>query len=278
MSVAGNDRFRRRFGPWALITGASAGLGAEFARQLAARGLDLVLVARSVERLRKVADEVEVTHGVTTRTLSVDLSRPAFLPTLADATDDLDLGLLVSNAGGDGLRPFFHVPLDEVDGMLHLNTRSHVLLARHVGGRILDAGRAGGLLLVASTAGLQPTPLIANYSSSKAYLIHFAQALRWETRGTGLRVVVSLPGPTETPGLVESSGIDLTKLPAPMKPGPVVERALRALEVDRPVDIPGATNRAMAFLGRRLLPMRWTTALWGFLMQRIAPPFDGDVR
>lgn len=145
---------RTRFGPWAVVTGASAGIGREFARQLAANGINVVLVARREALLHELGRELAARHGVEHRVVAVDLTRPDHLARTAEATDDLDIGLVVSNAGAAMPGEFLTHDLDALHAVVRLNAVASLDVAHHFGRRLARRGR-GGLILV-SAAGSGP--------------------------------------------------------------------------------------------------------------------------
>jgi short-subunit dehydrogenase len=264
-------RNTQQFGPWALITGANAGIGAAFAHLLAKQGYNLALVGRRLEALQELSTELTQTYGIQTRDAVVDLSEPDFLSSLAEATEDLDIGLLISNAGGAAMGAMLRVDLTRLTSMLRLNTQSHLELAHHFGRRFEQRGN-GGIVLVSSTAGLQGTPFAANYAGAKAYLLNVGTALNYEMKGTGVNVTVLLPGPTRTPGLMEKLDIPLHKLPAPMMNAETVAKiGLRAVGRNKPFVIAGQVNRIMSNFGVLLGKFR-SRNMWGGLLKGIVPP------
>jgi short-subunit dehydrogenase len=187
---------RERYGEWALVTGASAGIGAAFARALAREGVSVVLTARREERLRALAEELKA-HGVATRVVAVDLAALDGASRLADAVADLDLAILVNNAGFGAAGRF-----DKLDGarlreMVELNCTAPVLLTRALLPRLLARGR-GAVVFTGSQAGRQPLPLHAVYAATKAFGSFVGEALWGELRGTGVDVLVVEPGSTDT--------------------------------------------------------------------------------
>jgi uncharacterized protein len=164
----------------------------------------------------------------------VDLSTPDFLAQLAARTNDIDVGLLVSNASDDAMGALVRVPLEQLTKMLRLNTGVHLQLVRHFR-RLFEKRGGGSILLVSSTADLQGTPFLANYAGAKAYLLNMGMALNYEMRGTGINVTILVPGPTKTPGLLEKPAVPLNKLPAPAMKAAVVEQiGLSALARNKP--------------------------------------------
>lgn len=265
-----------RFGPWAVVTGASRGIGQAFAHRLASDGYHLVLVSRGKPTLDDLAQAIENRHGVQTRVVPADLSvHPASgvdpLEALIDATTDLDVGLVVSNAGAALMGAALRHDVEDLTQMLNLNTTAHLRLAHYWGGRFVDRG-TGGILLVGSTAGLQPTPYGGSYGGAKAYVVGLAGALNHELRKTGVHVSCIVPGPTKTDALLHRDDLDLSRMPAPaMSTEKLVEAALRGLEKNKPAVVPGAANKMMDLMGRKLLSRRASSKVWGIMLEGIAP-------
>jgi uncharacterized protein len=262
---------RQEFGPWALVTGANSGIGAAFAHDLAAKGYNLALLGRRPDALGKLSEDLTQTYDIQTRDIVVDLSVDGFLSLVVDATEDLDIGLLISNAGDAAMGAMLRVELSNLTRMLRLNTQSHLELTHYFGRRFEQRGK-GGIVLVSSTAGLQGTPYVGNYSGAKAYLLNMGAALNYEMRGTGVNVTVLLPGPTRTPGLTEKPAIPLSKLPAPVMTAEEVARiGLDAVARNKPFVIAGRMNRVMSNVGVLIGKIR-SRNMWGGLLKGIVPP------
>jgi short-subunit dehydrogenase len=239
----------------ALVTGASSGIGEQFARQLAARGVNLVLVARGEQQLRAVAQGLEKAHpGISVTVMTADLS-------VAGAADDLAgklaaagvvVDLLVNNAGFASHALFAEEDPGRVAQEIQVNCGSVVALTARLLPPML-ARRRGGVLNVASTAGFQPVPTMAVYGATKAFVLSFTEALWAETRGSGVRVLALCPGPTQTRFFETAGGGEfLTR--GRQTPDRVAAAALRALESGRgPSVIPGAHNRLLSS-GYRFFP------------------------
>ncbi len=188
---------RARYGEWALVTGASAGLGAEFARALAREGVSCVLAARREDRLREVADELEQRHRVETRVVAVDLSKPEGAEELASVCADLEIGVLVNNAGLGYAGRFEKLETKRLTDLITLNCTSPVILTSRLVGGMIERGK-GAVIFSGSIAGRQPLPLHGVYSASKAFDRLFAESLYVELREQGVDVLVLEPGTTET--------------------------------------------------------------------------------
>ena len=251
--------FAERYGPWALVTGASSGIGREFARQLAARGLSVVLVARRAERLEALADELAMRYAIDTRVAAVDLCRDDFLDPIREATAGLEIGLLVNSAGFSRTGPFLDMDRDELQRMLNLNVRAPALLT-HEYGPAMRARRRGGVVMVASVTGFVGTPLWALYSASKAFDLHFGEALAAELRGDGVDVLALAPGTTRTEFLDVAGITDFLGMEA----ADVVAHALARLgRAD--VAVPGWFYRGGVF-AIRFLPRSVNRAVFGRIL------------
>jgi short-subunit dehydrogenase len=186
-----------KYGPWAMVTGASSGMGAEFARQLAARGLNLVLTARREELLIRLSDELSSQHGVETRVAALDLSRDDILGELERVIDPLEIGLLINNAGFTNDGDLLDNDLDAEIRLLHVNCRAPLMLSHVLGARMRER-RRGGMIFLASTVAFAAVSQWANYSASKAYALVLAESLAKELRPHGVDVMALCPGFTRT--------------------------------------------------------------------------------
>ena len=219
-----------------LITGASSGIGEQFARQLADRGHDLILVARREDRLKALAEEL----ATKTETISCDLSSDAAELPGKVAKLGADVDLLINNAGF-GLRGRF-TELDDARQaeMVRVNCEAVVILTRAFLPAMIERGR-GGVITVASTAGMQPLPYEATYGASKAFALNFTEAVHAELRGTGVRALAVNPGPVPTEwqqvaGYEEAGG---EMMPGAIEADQVVREALRAYDRDKRALVPG---------------------------------------
>jgi uncharacterized protein len=197
----GGERMRAKYGPWAVIAGASEGTGAEYARQLAALGIHCVLVARRADPLRQIAGELASQYGVQTRVLSVDLSTPDAARRMKEATADLEVGLYVSNAGADSTgKHFLDVPLEISHRLINLNVRT-VVEAVYAFAPAMKARGRGGILLMSSGAALGGQPRVAMYSGTKAFEVNFGESLWVELRDYGVDVLSVAAPAMNTPVL-----------------------------------------------------------------------------
>src|SRR5438309_6279536 len=203
-----------RFGPWALVTGASSGIGKEFTRQIAASGINVVLVARRDALLAELGRAVSQEFGVQYRVLAMDLSQEGFIAGLADATHDLDIGLVVSNAGTANPGEFLKLDRQLLQATLRLNTTSHLDIAHYFGWK-LAGRRRGGLILVGAMGAENGIPCMANDGGAKAYVHSLGEALHYEFKPLGVYVTVLAAGVTNT-AVLEKFGFDPKTMP--MKP------------------------------------------------------------
>jgi uncharacterized protein len=246
----------------ALITGASAGIGREFARQLADRARSIVLVARRDERLVQLQNELlNRNSNLDIHVLPIDLADKSQLQSLLDALtrERIEIDLLINNAGLGDLGPFVTSDPARNGQMMLVNIVALTSLARCLLPRMI-ARRHGAILNVSSSAGFVPIPNCAVYAATKAYVNSFSEALRGELRGTGVSVCALCPGPVATefqqvasrPGRIVKPGPGPEFLQVPVEQ--VVRDALAALEADRPLVIPGLAMKFVMFLAR-ITPM-----------------------
>jgi uncharacterized protein len=247
--------FVERFGPWALVTGASSGIGEAFARRLAAIGMNLVLVARREERLRKLAADLTNRHSIRARVVPVDLSRDDFLPLIAQATEDLQIGLLVNNAGIAPTGPFLENDLGSELVLVSVNTRAPLILAYHFRRAMQKHGR-GGMIFLSSTLAFAGVPSWSAYAASKAHALEFAEGLAQELRKDSISVLAVCPGPTRTNLWPASARPRFA-----MEPDAVVDVALKELGRKTTV-VAGWLNSTIVF-STRLLPRSWNARIFG---------------
>jgi len=254
MTASPQTDFARRYGPWSLVAGGSEGLGASLAAQAAARGLDIVLVARSQQRLDETARNLRGQHGCQVRTIAADLTSRQAVADLFQQTADLEVGLLLCNAALAPIGRFLEQDAEIQDQTVALNCLATQAMVHHYGNEMV-ARRRGGILLMSSMASFQGTALVAHYAATKAYLRVLAEGLWQELRPMGVDVLASCPGPIDTPAFRRTKPrLPLWLLPRPASPDLVARQTLDALGRG-PVVIPQATARLTARL-TRLLPGR----------------------
>ena len=243
-------------GNFALVTGASSGIGVCFARALAARGKNLVLVARSRDKLEVVAREISAKHSLRIEVVGQDLSEVGAAHRLAATLKERGIGvdLLVNNAGFGAHGRFWELSLDRQSEMLRLNVvaltgLTHLLLPPMI------AQRRGGIISVSSTASFQPVPYTSVYAATKAFVTSFSMALAEEVREYGVKVVALCPGGTAT-NFFDNGQYGKRNFPGGLQaPEEVVAAGLHALDRGRSLVIPRLINRLMVF-SLRLAPRR----------------------
>jgi uncharacterized protein len=256
-----------KYGRYALVTGASSGIGAEFASQLADAGFDLVLVARRRERLGALAAQLQTRTGRDVLNVPLDLAAPGGIDDLVARTRGLDIGLVVAAAGVMVAGKFTDNDYLAETATVQVNVLALMQLAHVYGAAMARQGR-GALILLASTVGHAAVPYTANYAASKAYVSSLGRALHYELKPAGVDVLTLAPGPTDTEGLHETEGIDFTALPMPiMSTAAVVRIALKKLG-RRALVIPGPMNRFSDALSKYVMPRSWMTALFGRMVSK----------
>ncbi|MGI9597217.1 MAG: SDR family NAD(P)-dependent oxidoreductase [Acidimicrobiales bacterium] len=256
-----------KYGDWALVTGASSGIGAEFARRLAADGVNLILAARRLERLESLAEELASDYDVEVRPVRADLSEQDGIDAIEKAAADVDVAIVVNNAGSAHPGAFLKSSADDQLDVVRLNVTTPVQLAHLFGERLVGRGR-GAMIFTGSTSAFSGTPMLANYAATKAFVGTFAEGLAAEWGRHGVDVLVVHPGPTRTE-MVEMDGVDFGAVPVSwMEPGQVADRAIGSLG-KKSVLVPGAANKVQRFVFTRLLPRRVATKIWGVLMGRV---------
>jgi uncharacterized protein len=221
--------FLERYGPWALVAGASDGVGEALARAFAARGLNVVVLARRRAVLKAVAASIEAEAGVAARAVAVDLAEDGAMARVVDATSDIEVGLVAYNAGSDpNCEPFLAQPVEDALMLVRRNCLMPVRLCHHFAGPMVARGR-GGIVLVGSGAGLVGAPNIVGYAATKAFDIVLGESLWAELHGTGVDVLNLVLAVTDTPALRRL----------------LVKRGLLA-SLDDDSEIPGAVSAGQA--------------------------------
>jgi uncharacterized protein len=261
-----DTEFKSRYGSWAVVAGASQGLGAAYARQLAARGLNLVLVARQADLLEGLAAEVAQRFAVQVKTMVLDLSLPEAAGQIDGEIANLDTGLLVYNAAYSAVGPFLDRP--EADHLQEINTniRTPLELTYRLGARMLE-NQHGGVILMSSLSAFQGSAYISNYAATKAYNMLLAEGLWEEWRPHGVDVLVCISGAIRTPNFESSAPQKAGRISdATMEPEAIAQAAIKALG-RQPFVIPGRGNRLASFVMRHLLPRRAAIQMMGRILR-----------
>lgn len=254
---------KAQFGPWALITGASSGIGREFARQIAASGINVVLVARREALLHDAGAEFSKDYGVEHRIVVADLSEEGFLSRVISAAKGLDIGLVVSNAGTANPGEFLKLDRNGLVRLLKLNSLAHMEIAHHFGPDLVRRSR-GGIVLCGAMGAMQGVPYMANESGAKSYVQSFGEALHVELTPLGVSVSVLIVGPTQT-AIIEKIGFDPATMPMkPMSAEQCVFEGLEALKRNRATHLSGRMNRIM----NTLIPASLSRSMMGKMMAK----------
>lgn len=255
--------FTQKYGPWAVVAGASEGMGAQFAKQLSARGLKVVLIARREQVLTELAG----TLPNESKCLPLDLGSPEAAARIAEFTADLEVGLVVYNAALSPIGPFVETTLADNLRAIDVNVKAPTALAHHFAPRLVKRGR-GGLVLLSSLTAFQGSPFVSTYGATKSFNLSLAEGLWAELRGQGVDVLSVCAGATATPNLLKATR---SAPPGMQQPEDVVREALNALGAG-PVLIPGRFNRFASFLMRRLLPRRATIQIMADQTRKLQLP------
>jgi Short-chain dehydrogenases of various substrate specificities len=260
--------FAARFGSWAIVAGASEGLGVAYAEELAARGLNLVLIARRAELLQSLASELSKIYNIESKIIPLDLSLANVVEQIAEQTKDTEIGLLVYNAAFSAIGPFFERPIEDHLKEINTNAFTPLKLIYLFAEKMLTRGR-GGIVLMSSLSAFQGSAYISTYAATKAFNIVLAEGLWEEWRERGVDVLVCVSGAVKTPNYVASEpektgGLgDMT-----MNPDQVVREALNALGKG-PYVIPGRMNRVSSFVMRHLLPRKTAVKFMGRILRQM---------
>ncbi|MEO8357419.1 MAG: SDR family NAD(P)-dependent oxidoreductase [Chloroflexota bacterium] len=258
--------FQQRYGRWGIIAGASEGLGAAYAHELASRGLNLVLVARRSELLQELASQLSKKHSIKTQIMVLDLSALDAAEQIVHQTMNLDIGLFIYNAAFSAVGPFLERSMDDHLREIHTNIHAPFKLVYLLGQRMLAQGR-GGIVLMSSLSAFQGSVYISNYAATKAFNIVLAEGLWEEWRTRGVDVLVCVSGAVKTPNYVASEPEQTGRFSdSTMEPARVVQEALDALG-KQPYVIPGRMNRVASFVMRHLLPRKMAIQFMGKVLR-----------
>jgi short-subunit dehydrogenase len=240
--------FRSKYGPWAVVAGATEGIGRAFSLELAKRGCSLVLLARRAGLLSELATELQSQFKIEVQSLAVDLGSADMIERVRSVSDGIEVGLVVYNAALSVQGLFLDTPLEERLAEVDVNCRGPMRFAHHFGKPMVARGR-GGIILMSSLSGRQGTAYVSSYAATKAFNTVLAEGLWAELRERGVDVLACEAGATATPNFVKSLGSDRESAVKPMEPEGVAQAALDALGTG-PSVVPGMFNRlAMMSMG-----------------------------
>ena len=234
----------KEYGSWAVITGASSGIGKEFAKTLAASNFNVVLIARRLKLLEELGQELHSKHGVQYKAIEADLSQEQSVEKIIQATRELDVGLVVSNAGTGAPGEFIDKGIDDLLHMVNTSVISHLKIAHHYGRKFAQCKR-GGLILVSAMGAKNGLPFMANDAGTRAYIRSLGLGLHVELKRYNVNVTVLEASPTDTP-IVPELGFDSAKMPMSiLTTAQCVNETLMAFTKKRPIIIPGRKFRLM---------------------------------
>ncbi|MEO1652873.1 MAG: SDR family NAD(P)-dependent oxidoreductase [Bacteroidota bacterium] len=247
--------FKVRYGPWALILGGSEGLGAEFARQLAQKGLHLILLARDKDQLEITAEDIRKKEAVSVITWEYDLAQPGLVPFIEKNLEGQEIAMLIYNAAYPLIGDFLEARPEQHRALIQINIQAPQEVTYHFAQQMKAKGR-GGIILLSSLAGFYGTAKVSHYAASKAYNLILAEGLWEEMRKEGIDVLALCPGRTRTPGYESSQPKKIGSLQPPlMETSPVVKEALKVLG-KKPSIISGPYNRWASAFMRLFLPRK----------------------
>jgi hypothetical protein len=265
------NNFKSKYGPWGLVAGGSQGIGGAWSDALAQRGLNVVVVSHDEAANHAKVQELQDRYQVEARPLTLDLSTDDMLESITQATNDLEIGFLVYNAGHADLGTFTKQPLDHEIFRLNLNVRGPMLLSHHFGKK-MEKRKRGGIALMSSLGGLNGNPYNAGYSASKAYDLVLAEGLWYEMAKNNVDVIGVLAGLTSSSTVVVDDEFT-AKHGKPMEAVDVVEQAFAKLG-KVPSFAPGK-NRWLAILLTRILPRKKAIATMGKNYEKMWPELIG---
>jgi uncharacterized protein len=264
------NNFKDTYGEWALITGASSGIGKALAYEIANKGLSLVLVARGQAELEKISRDIQNKYSVSTKVVLADLSIQDGINEVIAKTQDLTIGLLVLSAGMENNGSFTKNNLEKELQVIELNIVSTLKLTHHFTKK-MESQNKGGILFVSSLTAHMPSPYFSNYAATKSYIFSLATSLYGELKSKGIDVSVLSPGVTDTP-MSKSTEIDWSKTPVKiMSSETVAQETIRYFGKKLSI-IPGKGNRIMAFVAKKILSYTTLARSNQKMMQKVLNP------
>ena len=260
--------FKQKYGDTALVAGASEGMGAAYANALAARGLDLVLIARRKEPLEATAEAIREKHGVAVKTVSCDLASPDVLQQIEAAVGDKQIDFLVYNAALSYIGPYLDTELSTHQNIASVNMLSPMALVYYFGGKMVERGK-GGIVLMSSIAGFQGSGFLTTYAATKAFNRVFAEGLWYEWKKKGVDVIACCAGATATPNYINTNPGKASPLePKAQQPEHVVEECLRKIG-KKPSFISGTGNKFVTFLMQHIFSRKMAVNMMGDGMRKM---------
>ena len=260
------NNLKNKYGTKALVTGGSSGMGKAFANELAKQGIEPILIARSIDKLKETAKAIFEEHNVKPQIFSVDLSDENAINKFLSEIENQSIGLLIHCAGMENNGSFLKINEGKELQMIKLNVTSTYLLTNHFARKMAKI-KKGGIILVSSMAGLMATPYFSNYAATKSYVHNLGLSLYPELKMHNVDISVLAPGLTET-NMVADNGIDWSKLPMKsMKPSEVALIALNNLGKKGTI-IPGFMNKMMVFMAKRVFSIKGFSKMNGWMIRK----------
>ncbi|MEH6578432.1 MAG: SDR family oxidoreductase [Amphritea sp.] len=244
---------------WALVTGASGGIGLAYAEELAKKKQSVILVARNEKKLIELSEQLSQQYGVATKTIAADLSSLEGVNQLISETEKLKVDVLINNAGKEESGDFLTLPPDEMLSSIALNCSAPLLLTHHFANKMARQG-GGNILFISSIVAFQGVPLIANYAATKSYLLTFAEGIALELESQGVNISIAAPGFTKT-NLAPHQNFENTPF-KPLDAEFVARYTLNKLGKQRLI-IPGFINKVLFYLGKYLQTRRKNSQAFG---------------
>ena len=255
----------KKYGHWALITGASSGIGRHYAIQIASHGINVVLIARNKTKLNFLKEDIVKKYNVKVLVISADLTHDESIEEVFKRTQKLEIGLLVNNAGKEDSNHFLEISQDNHIQTINLNVQVPLLLTHHFGSKMVQR-KKGGIINMSSIVAYQGVPYISNYAATKSYNLIFSEGIAAEFKNHNVDVLAVTPGFTDTN---LASVYDFKGTPfKPLKPQYVARKALKALGRKRVV-VPGGVNKFLFVSGKFLFPRRLNTKSFGIVFKQV---------
>jgi len=248
--------FKSRYGPWAIVAGASEGLGAAFAEGLSKRGLNLILIARRKDKLEALANQLKKNYSVEVEIYALDLSDFMNVKNLISKLRQ-SIGLLVYNAAYSPIGYLENIPEEDLSKIIDVNIKAPLLLTKLLSAKMIERGK-GGIVLMSSLSGNQGSPKIATYAASKAFNTILAEGLWLELKKHGVAVLASCAGAISTPGYKMAQ--NTKDAPGTLSAKQVAEATLESLG-NGPTVVPGFTNKLAHFMMNRIFPKKWAISI-----------------
>jgi short-subunit dehydrogenase len=267
MNSITKNKFTETYGPWALIAGASDGLGESFARYLANQGINLVLIARRKQNLDAIAAELAETHKIDVKAIQQDLSDPSMLSRIDAETNHLDVNLLIYVASDSSISPFLDKSLEDHLKIIDLSCKGPLLMSYHFGHKMKNQGK-GGIILLSSLACYQGAPMVASYAATKAFNLILGESLWDELAPYGVDVITIVAGSLNTPQTRKKKPIDSGYNPPLIEPDDLVRETFQQLG-RKASHIPGMNYRISNFILGNLFSRKQAIRKVGKMMRRI---------